>query len=644
MSQLIAQVAVSVAAPEVYSYLVPPFLAQNLEVGQLVLVPLSRRECFGYVLEISAETSIDPKRLKPIKAIAKLEALFGPSLSRLINFISSYYLYPPGLCAKEILPLGLAPKLEKSIILKTDETLLPPDEIIGATFELWARLKAAHPTPLSINNLEKEGFGGAIKKMLSLGRIMISYQPVDKGPKAAYEWWLGEANLPQSPTPRLGPKERQLWEMVSGGPPKPLSYFASYIKSPLAQAHTLTAKGLTQLFKKEIFRDDPNRAIFDDKSSAPQPTIEQAQALNHIEQALNTGGHFGFLLFGITGSGKTEVYLKAAQKTLAMGKEVLWLTPEIALTMGLEGLLKNRCGAENLAVLHSGLTAAQRHDQWVRIRRGGATIVLGARSCVFAPLENLGLVVVDEEHDWAYKQDEGLCYNGRDLAMWRAKEAGATLILGSATPSLESYNSALTGRLKLLEMRHRTKDALLPQVEIIDQRQQPSRFRETISPALKKKLGETLARGEQALLFINRRGISNLPMCLACGEVLKCPHCSRSLTLHNSQGGFSNSSEKPNPSGPENGDSSGSPLNSQPDGAPPKTLICHSCGYRADPPNHCPKCLSPLFRYFGVGTEKLLQMAETQFPNVRGGRLDADSVRKRGGLKQIIKAFAAGEL
>jgi primosomal protein N' (replication factor Y) len=406
-----------------------------------------------------------------------------------------------------------------------------------------------------------------------------------------------------------------------------LSYFALYLPHPLPQARSLAAKGLIELTTREIFRDDPERAIAPEPDSPPPLlTAQQSRALAAIEAAL-AGRRREFLLFGVTGSGKTEVYLRAATAALAAGREVLWLAPEIGLTLGLEGLLKSRLGAERVAVLHSGLTAAQRYSQWRRIRQGLAPVVLGARSAVFAPLENLGLVVVDEEHDWAYKQDDGLRYHGRDLARWRAGQASAVLVLGSATPSFESYQAALDGRLTLLEMTERPGPAVLPKVELIDQRAEPDRRRRVLSPALHQALGETLNRGEQALLFLNRRGLANLPMCLKCGQALQCPHCSRTLTLHGPE----------RPERPETVEAGHAAI------AAGEVLVCHACGYRADPPASCPYCLSPLVRYFGVGTERLLKMAEAAFPLARGSRLDTDAARRKGGLKRILGGFSRGE-
>ncbi len=533
------------AAPDVYTYLVPPEFSEEAQVGQAVLAPLGRRETVGYIMTLKRERADASRlaRLKPLAAILAPEPLFGPSLARLVDFISSYYFYPPGLCAKEILPGGLSPKIENFVALKVEAQVRT---ILGEEAELTDRLREAGEMGLSLAALEKEGFGAALKKMAAAGHIRRSARLAGKNSRLSFEWWIGPADkLPDSP-PRLGPKAREMWELLMGGPPKPLSYYASYINDALSKARALEAKGLAVLTRREIFRDDPGRAIFQDRRDAHEPTPQQAAALSEIFYGLNSKAYSPFLLYGVTGSGKTEVYIRAALETLAEGREVLWLAPEIGLTMGLEGLLRNRLGTDRVAVLHSGLTAAQRHDQWLRIRRGLAPVVLGARSAVFAPLENLGLVVVDEEHDWAYKQDDGLRYNGRDLAVWRAREAGAALILGSATPSLESFHGALSGRYKLLTMKKRPGTALLPEIKLISQAEEPARLRRVLAPGLRRELAATLARGEQALLFVNRRGMANLPMCLACGEVLKCPHCSRTLTLHGR--GAANTSQNENSS------------------------------------------------------------------------------------------------
>jgi primosomal protein N' (replication factor Y) len=387
--------------------------------------------------------------------------------------------------------------------------------------------------------------------------------------------------------------------------------------------------------RRERFRDDPDRALVVSHQRVERLTPDQEAALSEIGPAVDAGGAKGFLLFGVTGSGKTEVYLRAAERALAAGRGVLWLAPEIALTMGLEGRLKERFPTLPMSVLHSGLTPGQRHDHWLAISRGRSRLAIGARSAVFAPMGDLGLVIVDEEHDWAYKQDDGLRYNGRDLAAWRAREAGAVLILGSATPSLESYHGSRTGRLRLLRMDSRPGQAVLPEVRLLDRRGEPKGGRAAIAPEARSALKETFERGEQALMFINRRGLANFPMCLSCGETLRCPHCDLTLSLH-SRGGDPRASFDEREDGGTSEEGAHAPL------GPGHRLICHGCGYRAYPPSECPKCQSRLVRYLGVGTESLKKLVERDFGG-KGLRLDTDIARVKGGLKGILESFARGE-
>ena len=601
-----------------FSYLVPPELAETVQVGQAVLAPLGARPAVGYILALGHSPLSIP--LKPLLEIIGPEPLFGPGLSRLISFIAGYYHYPPGQAAREILPGGLSPALTR--VLRPVEGA--PPLLLGAEAELLARLKEAGEAGLDFKSLSAEGLEETVRRLAASGRARPGWRLDLKAAGPRLEWWLAPAESPPAVPKRLGSREAALWELARDGPAKPLSYFAHYVPRPLSQARSLAAKGLIELSAREVFRDDPDRALAPaDPGPIFELTPQQSRALATLESALAAEGGREFLLFGVTGSGKTEVYLRAAALALASGREVLWLAPEIGLTLGLEGLLKSRLGGDRVAVLHSGLSAAQRHDQWRRIRRGLAPVVLGARSAVFAPLENLGLVVVDEEHDPAYKQDDGLRYHGRDLARWRAREASAVLVLGSATPSFESYQAALSGRLALLEMSERPGEAVLPEVIVVDQRAEPARGRRALSPALGQALSETLARGEQALLFLNRRGLSSLPLCLKCGQVLECPHCSRALTLHG-------------PQRPETAEGHA-------DLGRGETLVCHACGFRDDPPSGCPHCLSPLVRYFGVGTERLLKIAAEASSMARAARLDTDSTRRRGELKNVLDGFARGE-
>jgi primosomal protein N' (replication factor Y) len=340
------------------------------------------------------------------------------------------------------------------------------------------------------------------------------------------------------------------------------------------------------------------------------PTEEQESVLAPLLEAAPAGGYRPFLLHGVTGSGKTEVYFRAIEAALGRDRGAIFLVPEIALTPMLVRAATARFGA-TVSVLHSELSAGERHDQWWRIREGDARVVVGARSAVFAPVPDLGLVVVDEEHDASYKQDESPRYHGRDVAVVRARLEGCPVLLGSATPSVESHANALKGKYERLVMPRRIGPQGLPQVEIVDRR---SVLRQggdpVLSPVLREALAERLARREQSLLLLNRRGYATSLLCRECGQQAMCPNCSVSLTLH--QGG--------------------------------QTALCHYCGHEAKAPSACPSCRGAYLRLTGFGTERVVETVRAALPSARVERLDRDRARRRGVVAQTLAAFERGEL
>jgi primosomal protein N' (replication factor Y) len=670
------QVAVEVAAPGLYTYKIPD--GWEVKVGQAVRVPFGHRESIGYVTGVGTGKGDLKAELKAILEIVREDSLFGEEIARLARFISAYYFYPEGLCFKEIIPGGLAPKLVKKYALTpqgyedlqgTPEALkalaspdkgsapkdagpsgpadnldpdsFDPDLIDPDRFTPSARPRAPHKADEAKSGAAKalrtllaaypEGetaakFASAaerrkIQELIGAGQARGYHEFSGKAIAYKYEYYLTPLKGPGASLPRLGSAELRFWEMIQGAPATPLSHFRHFFPNALSLSRSLARKELIHIEEREITRVDRARAIDLPTGSVTALTDEQALALGAIAESLEKGGNRGFLLFGVTGSGKTEIYLRAAQKALEKGRSVLWLAPEIALTMGLEARVRKGLPDLSVAVLHSQLSSGERHDHWLNLARGRARLALGARSAVFAPMRDLGLIIVDEEHDWAYKQEDGLRYNGRDLAAWRAKERGATLILGSATPSLESFEGTRAGRLELLVLRHRPLGSVLPEVIIEDTRLTP-RGSKIISRPLREALKDAFARREQALLFINRKGYASLPMCAACGAILKCPHCAISLTLHGPEG----------PADPEA--EAGETAGIHPGGF----LTCHGCGYRAKPRLACPECGAGMVRYMGVGTEKLHAMVEKDFP-ATGLRLDAETTRHKGGFKEILETF-----
>lgn len=351
-------------------------------------------------------------------------------------------------------------------------------------------------------------------------------------------------------------------------------------------------------------------------SKPPELSAEQIRALDGIRPALNDPAkHRPIVLKGITGSGKTEVYLRAIDEVLATGKTALVLVPEISLTPQTVERFSSRFAPRGIgvAVLHSHLSEGERHDEWHRVRDGKARIAIGARGAVFAPLENLGLIVIDEEHDTSYKQDEAPRYHARDLAVVRGKMEPCAVLLGSATPSLESYENCRKGKYDLLELTHRHDGCVLPVFRVVDMRlrsKDGERNDQFLSPKLCAAIEQRLARSEQTILFLNRRGFFTVLACKACGKSVECPHCSVSLALHKAE----------------------------------DLARCHLCGYAQKPPRRCPQCGDPQIAFSGVGTEKVEAAVRKIFPQARVARMDSDTMTRKGAYHETLGAFRSRKI
>ena len=374
----------------------------------------------------------------------------------------------------------------------------------------------------------------------------------------------------------------------------------------------LEAAGIVELTEQETLRT-PYRASDGSRAVAPALTESQQSAAERIVDAMDSGGG-RFLLLGVTGSGKTEVYIRAVNHALNEGKTAIVLVPEIALTPQMVDWFRARFGA-NAAVLHSSLTPGERYDEWRRLRTGRAKVAIGPRSAVFAPLSNLGLIVVDEEHEHTYQSDRHPCYDARDVARHRCEQAGAVLVLGSATPSISSFMRTRPGvkpqnALQLIDLPDRIPGSKLPEVEVVDMSLEFTRGNRSIfSAKLQDALSDCLARGHQAILFLNRRGYATFVSCRACGYVEKCGACDVSMTFHQSDG----------------------------------LLRCHYCGATRKPPSVCPVCGSPSIRFFGAGTQKVTEETQKLFPDAKILRMDMDTTRGKDAHETILGAFRRGE-
>ena len=409
-------------------------------------------------------------------------------------------------------------------------------------------------------------------------------------------------------------KRREILRLLLEQSPRPVSELRSAVPSPREALRALEASGLIEITAQETLRE-PAPVMKGGSADWPPLTSEQQEVLDEILPALRKG-QGRFLLHGVTGSGKTEVFLNAVRRTLETGRSAIILVPEIALTPQMVSWFQARFGGV-AAVLHSRLSAGERFDEWRRIRRGDARVVIGARSAVFAPVENLGLIVVDEEHESTYLSDHHPRYDARDVAVSRCSREGAALILASATPSILSFAKARRGDYMLLEMPRRVQDRPLPEVSLVDMRTElEAGNRSVLSRELVSALQDCLRRGEQAMLLINRRGYHSFVSCRSCGYVVKCPNCDVSMTYHVPDSGFAEGNQS--------------------------VLRCHYCGSEVPVPAQCPACGSRYIRYFGAGTQKVEAEVSRLFPGVETARMDIDTTSGKDGHAKILERFRSG--
>ncbi|MBW1709617.1 MAG: primosomal protein N' [Deltaproteobacteria bacterium] len=614
----LAEVAVALPAPGTFHYVIPDELTPFLEPGSRVLVPFGSRQVTGYVLNFLPPDHLHETGFKLKEILERLddEPLFGPDLIPLFRFTADYYHYPLGQVIAEALPAGLkVMSWRMAVITPAGHQALTHRDASPEETRILETLVKSKGLALSRLAKDKREPLKVIRRLEARGWVEFETRLQKDRVRPRTERWLFPIpDKPDDPAVRLGSREKELLELLFDLGPLPIADLRTRFPSINQIARRLQTKGRLDIRVKELYRDSLGRALYFDPI-AHEPTAEQAKAIKALTKAIKNRQYKPFLLHGVTGSGKTEVYLKAVAETFKQGRTALFIVPEISLTPAMEGLLKARFN-EDVGVIHSGLSEGERYDQWLKICRKQVRLVLGARSAIFSPLENLGLIVVDEEHDGAYKQEDKLRYQARDLAMVRASQTGGVVILGSATPSLESYNHAQTGRYNLLTLKNRIGQDRLPDVEVMDLRTGSRRARGALTPELKRALDEVLNRGEQALLFLNRRGLAPLPMCLSCGHVIKCVNCSVSLTLHQGSNGPGSNNE----------------------------LVCHYCGFAIPQPQKCPACGSKAFRFIGVGTERLEDEIKKRFPTARVGRLDADTARIKGSLPKILQKLRQGEL
>jgi primosomal protein N' (replication factor Y) (superfamily II helicase) len=580
-------------------------------------VPLGGRKITGYILEM-ADNAPDGQQIKKITEIIDSEAFFPEEQVGFYKWIANYYHYPIGEVIKTALPAGLTQKSGRRILVREKGRKklaeLRGDPCIHSPW-FSSLLDTGELRPQIVGKLWAGRERRLFEEWEREGWVTISSELAGGTAKAKTEICYS-LNKNTSDFEYLKPSEQRIITIL-----QKIEHETNRKSIPrrevIREYHgagkglkSLSQKNIITAEKKQVYRDPFGESFLD--SDIPEKlTDEQKKALNSILPAIRKNSFVSFLLHGVTGSGKTEVYLQAAAAAVEQGKSVLVLVPEIALATQLEAHFLTRFGSR-LALLHSGLSSGQRFDQWCRIVKGEADVVIGARSAVFAPLKKPGLIIVDEEHDSSYKQDDGFRYNARDLAVLRASQSEGVVILGTATPAVTSYYHAMKGKYRLLDLSTRIEERPLPRVEVVDMGsvKTVSGKPPVFSPVLIKNLKENLTAGDQSLIFLNRRGFANFMICRECGQTVQCRHCQVSLTLHRSE----------------------------------NKLLCHYCGFTVNTKTVCANCQSSMLTAIGIGTERLEQELSEIFPDARIARLDRDTCQKRNDYIRILRAVHKGDI
>ncbi len=615
------EVALPLPLRQTFTYRLPVGLQENIKIGARLLVPFGKRQLTGYAvalhLRINPELEIEIELIKDALELLDAEPLLTEEIVRLTQWSADYYAASWGEVLKASLPAGINATVEQiyAITAAGRDELLKISTANSAKARILRFLVEASET--SSRELAKK-FGATQAKRALSELVKANWATV----------------FHRTLTTQVKPKRRKAVRLLSPefhqSEQKPFTEAQTKIVKTLLNAdgemlftelieltetsasaiNTLAKRGVLEVFVQEVRRDPLSKVDLPELLNLTL-TGEQTAAFAEIKTALDTGKYQTFLLHGVTGSGKTEIYIRAMQIVLDKGKSALMLVPEIALTPVFSRRLRAVFGDE-VAILHSNLSTGERFDEWRRIRSGAARIVIGTRSAVFAPLHNLGLVIVDEEHDSSYRQHESPFYHGRDVAIVRANFANAVVVLGSATPALESFHNAHSGKYKRLILPNRVGNRPLAAAELVDMREIfKTEGKDTIfSPALLEAIEETHSKREQSIILLNRRGFSQFVLCRSCGESIRCNNCDITLTFHKREG----------------------------------KLVCHYCNHREKTPGKCPKCDSKFLYFMGEGTEQIEDILRRKFSALKIARIDRDTTSHRKSFEETLMEFSRGEI
>ncbi|OIJ13219.1 primosomal protein N' [Anaerobacillus alkalilacustris] len=605
---MIVQVVVDVptgGTDRLFDYKVPVHLLPMIEIGMRVIVPFGPRKVQGFVISTSEETELE--NVKEVEEILDVTPVLTNELLQLGEWLTNSAICFKITAYQAMLPAALRAKYKKEIKLVDQNRILEIPEELRVWFEHrdvvdWEEFKLNHINLMPL-----------IKRAISMGVLEAVYVVKDKVThkkvKVVEPLCREDLSIQLMQLGNRAAKQKEVIEYFIKFPTAvPITELIEQAETTRGTIKALIEKNVLVEKEIEVSRDPYANRSF--KRTNPLPlTRNQKKVIEPIYHMIENKKHETFLIHGVTGSGKTEIYLQSISKVIGQEKEAIVLVPEISLTPQMVQRFKERFGSL-VAVLHSGLSVGEKYDEWRKIHNGSVKVVVGARSAVFAPFKNIGIIIIDEEHEATYKQEENPRYHARDVAIQRASYYKCPLILGSATPSLETYARAKKGVYKLLSMLERVNDVTLPTVEIVDMREElKSGNRSMFSKQLFDKLTDRLSRGEQSVLFLNRRGYSTFVMCRDCGYVAECPHCDISLTYHQTS----------------------------------RLLKCHYCGHQENMPKTCSSCNSEHIRFFGSGTQKVEEEITKVLPGARVIRMDVDTTRKKGAHEKLLTAFDQGK-
>lgn len=585
-----------------FDYKIPEKYESVVQPGVRVIVPFGPRKILGYVVSLTDYSEFD--KVKNITDVLDVTPALTEELLLLGKWLSqqtlSYYVS----CLQVMLPQVMKAKYRKELWKLIEE---PLDSELDSVFDGRA--------VIDYEDFNASGVGyHTLRKHIDDGEVDVHYEVKSRETKRVTRMVqpsLNEMEMEEflEDLSKQAKKQRAIVEFFTENR-EPISkkQLLQTLSTTSASLKPLILEGVLQEFEQEVFRDPYQGRDFE-RTTPFELTDEQSEAIQPILETIEEDEHNTFLLHGVTGSGKTEVYLQSIQRVIDKGEEAIMLVPEIALTPQMVDRFKGRFGSK-VAVLHSALSAGEKYDEWRKIQRKEVQVVVGARSAIFAPFSNIGLIIIDEEHETSYKQEDRTRYHARDVAIERAKRHKCPVVLGSATPALETYARAVKGNYQLLTLSKRMNDAQMPDVEIVDMRDELHEGnRSMFSRMLKEKIEDRIAKGEQTVLFLNRRGYSTFVMCRDCGHVAECPHCDIALTFHKRQ----------------------------------NRLKCHYCSHEEPMPTECPECESKTIRYFGTGTQKVEEALEQLIPEARVLRMDVDTTRRKGAHERLLKKFGDKE-